>query len=123
MKRVLLVDDEKSTGLLFEACFKAEKGYKFHFVTGGSQCLDFLKQEKEKPDIILLDVMMPEKDGFGVCSEIRRNKKYKGIKIYMFTALNSEIVESRIKKAGADGCIEKSLDLKLMLEKIKKLAG
>ncbi len=122
MKRVLLVDDEKSTGLLFEACFKAEKGYQFNFVSGGDKCLDFLKNQKEKPDIILLDVMMPEKDGFRVCSEIRKIKKYSKIKIFMFTALNNEIVESKAKKAGADGCIEKSLGLKSMLEKIKSLA-
>ncbi|MBD5461391.1 MAG: response regulator transcription factor [Lachnospiraceae bacterium] len=81
----------------------------------GAQCLELL--EKEKPDLLLLDIDMPDKNGIETLSEIK-NGKYRKIKVLMLTAHREAEYVRRAVCAGADGYISKTADLKELLRAI-----
>jgi pilus assembly protein CpaE len=107
-KKVLLVDDDdilrKMTGALL-----AKQGFEVVPIENGPKTIEYLKTNT--PDIILLDVMMPDMDGFTVCREIRTNPATARIPIIMLTALDS--VENKLKgfEVGADDYLAKPCDI------------
>lgn len=96
---VLIVDDTRENRLLLGSQLKLE-GYEILEAAGGQEGIEMAR--KHNPDVILLDVMMPDLDGFEVCRVLKKGKATRLIPIIMVTALNR--VESRIegKRAGAD---------------------
>lgn len=81
-----------------------------------------------RPDIILLDVMLPGKDGFSVCKEIKENEKTSGIPILMLTSVGEKITEGEYAKAvavthHADDYIEKPVEPRELLKRIRKFVG
>ncbi len=105
--KVLVIDDEAVIRLSIEALLAAE-GYQLRFASNG---VDGLKQAVEfMPDVILLDVMMPDMDGFTVCKKIRAHEQLKEVPVLIVTALNDR--EARIKglSIGADDFLTKPLD-------------
>jgi len=96
---VLIIDDTRENRLLLASQLRLEK-YEIIEASGGREGIEMA--QKHDPDVILLDVMMPDLDGFEVCRILKSDKKTHLIPIIMVTALNR--VESRIegKKAGAD---------------------
>jgi two-component system cell cycle response regulator len=97
--RVLVVDDIPANVKLLEAKLGAEY---FDVVTAGSGPEALRKVEEEKPDIILLDVMMPGMDGFEVCQRIKSNPATAHLPVIMVTALDQ--VSDRVQglESGAD---------------------
>jgi len=77
-KYILIVDDEPNIVLSLEFLMKKE-GYEVHAVTNGEEALQAVKERT--PDLILLDVMMPRKDGYEVCQELRSNPDWEDIKL------------------------------------------
>ncbi|WP_319508290.1 DUF835 domain-containing protein [uncultured Methanolobus sp.] len=104
--KVLIVDDESMNVRLLEAYLVHE--YEIISASGGIEALE--KVEAHKPDIILLDVMMPDITGYEVCKTLKGSEKTRFIPIIMVTALSS--LEDRIKgiEAGADDFLTKPLD-------------
>ena len=102
--RVLVVDDIPANVKLLEAKLGAEY---FDVVTAGSGPEALRKVEEEKPDIILLDVMMPGMDGFEVCQRIKSNPATAHLPVIMVTAL--VLVSDRVLglEAGADDFLTK----------------
>ncbi|NQT47138.1 MAG: response regulator [Candidatus Omnitrophica bacterium] len=119
-KRILLVDDEKD--LIETLAFRLEANeYEVLKAYDGQEGLD--KARKEKPDLIILDLMLPKMDGYKVCRMLKFDEKYKQIPIIMFTARAQDSDKKMGEEVGADGYITKPFDPKALLDKIKELLG
>lgn len=114
MYHLLIVDDDKIN--LSTAKRALSDYYKITAVSSGEQALDFLK--KMSCDLILLDINMPEMDGFEVMEKIRENPKLAEIPIIFLTADNDPQIESRCLKEGAMDFITKPFVLNVMLSRI-----
>lgn len=114
MYHLLIVDDDKIN--LSTAKRALSDYYKITAVTSGEQALDFLK--KMSCDLILLDINMPEMDGFEVMEKIRENPKLAEIPIIFLTADNDPQIESRCLKEGAMDFITKPFMLNVVLSRI-----
>jgi len=101
---ILIVEDEESL-LKLESILLSSKGYKVTGVRDGLAALSEI--EKIKPDLILLDIMMPGIDGFEVCRRIKENPDTKDIPIVMLTAKKSAADQARGAEVGADAYITK----------------
>ncbi len=104
---ILVVDDEPDNFDVIDA-FLDECGYQLHYVANGEQALTSL--EITKPDLILLDVMMPVLDGFAVCQALKQMPRWRHVPIIMVTALASKEDLARCLKAGADDFIGKPVN-------------
>lgn len=104
---VLVVDDEPNGFTVIRALLKPE-GYEFSYVSSGDEALNQL--DSIAPDIILLDVMMPEKDGIETCREIKVNPLWSHIPVIMVTALDAKEDLARCLDAGADDFITKPVN-------------
>jgi len=83
-KTILLVDDEPDLTMILKQNLEAA-GYKIEVAYNGVEAIE--KVKANIPDAIVLDVMMPEKDGYAVCSELKGDEKYEDIPIIMLTAV------------------------------------
>jgi two-component system response regulator VicR len=117
-KKILLVDDEKELAEMVGS-FLAEKGYQVDLAFDGEE--GFNKAKSEKPDLIILDVKLPKKDGYEVCEDLRDLEETKHIPIMMLTARNSTAEENIGFAAGADDYLKKPYDLDILLHKVKEL--
>lgn len=116
--QILCVDDEQANLKLLEAML-APRGYDVITAVNGRKALEKLKGQKI--DLVLLDVMMPEMNGFDVCRTIKEDERMRNIPIVMITALRSK--EDKIKgiEAGAEDFISKPFDQAEVLARIKML--
>ncbi|MFP4299128.1 MAG: response regulator [Spirulinaceae cyanobacterium] len=103
---ILVVDDEPHGFDVIEALLFRE-GYNLHYASNGFAALEYL--ETTRPDVILLDVMMPEMDGLEVCQRLKSNKAWQHIPVVMVTALSSKEDLGRCLDAGADDFISKPI--------------
>ncbi len=104
---VLLVDDEASIFEVIEGLLYRE-GYELTYVSSGKEALNRL--DEIQPDVILLDVMMPEMDGIETCQRIKSNDRWCHIPIIMVTALSSKEDLARSLDAGADDFVSKPIN-------------
>lgn len=107
MGSILIVDDETTSHLIMEAVLQVE-GHHLTFASNGLEALE--KAAALTPDLVLLDVMMPEMDGFEVCRRLRETPLLAEVPIIMVTALDDR--DSRLQgiEAGADDFISKPID-------------
>ncbi len=117
MKHILIVDDNKTS--LSTAKSALNDAYKVTAVTSGAQALKFL--EKNLCDIILLDINMPEMDGFEVMRKIRENSERADIPIIFLTADSDAETESRCLEEGASDFIAKPFVLNVMRSRISRI--
>ena len=115
---VLCVDDEPANLKLLENIL-VPRGYEVVTASNGKDALE--KIRTQRIDLVLLDVMMPEMDGFAVCKEIKGNSKYQGIPVIMITALSTK--QDRVKgiEAGAEEFLSKPFDQMEVLARIRML--
>jgi len=104
---ILIVDDEPSARDTLEA-FLYPTGYDLVFARNGAEALELA--EEIEPNLILLDVMMPDMDGFQVCQQLRQNPHLAEVHIIMVTALDDRDSRLRGLTAGADEFISKPFD-------------
>ncbi len=117
-KKILFIEDEPDQIRMIS--LRLEKsGYEVISSLEGEQGLK--KAAAEKPDLILLDVIMPGMDGFEVARRLRKNPVTKHIPIIFTTAAGMDDVEQQCFTAGADDCIRKPYDSADLLRKIKRL--
>ncbi len=114
--KILIVDDVISNVLLLKVLLKNEK-YNIVTANNGTEALSQVLEEK--PDLILLDVMMPDLDGFEVCERLKKDKETAGIPIIFLTALNntSDIVKGF--QVGANDFISKPFNKEELLIRVK----
>lgn len=117
-KRILLIDDHQTVFRLLEAIVRI-KGYQLIYAESGQQGIVMARQEQ--PDMILLDVMMPDIDGFKVCQYLKENEDTKAIPVMFLTARGSEGDQETGRKAGADGFMTKPFQTIDVLKQIEKL--
>jgi len=91
-KRILVVDDEPDFALLVQGNLQKE-GFDVDVAYNGVEGLEKIKQNP--PDAIVLDVMMPEKDGYEVCAELKQDDRYSDIAILMLTAVADHVTSTR----------------------------
>lgn len=118
MPRILIVDDEPNIVLALEMLMKRE-GYETRTVGDGERAVE--AAETFRPDLILLDVMMPRMDGFEVCQRIRADVSLKSIFIVMLTAKGREVEREKGLALGADLYITKPFSTREVVRKVKEL--
>ncbi|MBW2592961.1 MAG: response regulator [Deltaproteobacteria bacterium] len=91
-KRILIVDDEPDFADIVKGNLEKE-GFEIEIAYNGVEALE--KVKANPPDAIVLDVMMPEKDGYEVCAELKKNEKYTDIPIVMLTAVADHVSSTR----------------------------
>jgi len=119
-KKILVVDDEQDLVEMVTARLEAN-GYEVISAYDGQEGLR--KAQQEKPDLIILDVMMPKADGYKVSRMLKFDVKFKDIPIIMFTARAQEVDRQTSKEVGADAYITKPFEPEVLLAKIKELLG
>jgi two-component system response regulator VicR len=112
-KKILVVDDEKPIADILEFNLKKE-GYEVHCAYDGEKAMQMV--EEIQPDLILLDIMLPGRDGIEVCREVR--KKYE-MPIIMLTAKDSEIDKVLGLELGADDYVTKPFSTRELLARVK----
>ncbi|NOZ80996.1 MAG: response regulator [DPANN group archaeon] len=121
MKTILAVDDEESLRQLIEAIFEQE-GYHVLTASSGQECLDLL--QKEKPDLILMDMMMPGMSGRETIENIRKNPKTKDQKIIFLTVARfSETGKDVLGKLKVLDYITKPFENADLIKTVKKHLG
>jgi CheY-like chemotaxis protein len=121
MKKIMIVDDEEDQIFCIKTGFEEifGKDYKIISADSGKRCFELL-ENKVIPDIILLDIMMPEMNGWEVFDKLRASKEWKNIPVVFLTARSDEFAEN----AGgliADDFIEKPIDIKELKVRIEKV--
>jgi two-component system, OmpR family, alkaline phosphatase synthesis response regulator PhoP len=117
-KKILIVDDEPDILDILKYVLEKE-GYKVKKARNGEEAID--RAYEEKPDLILLDIMMPKKDGIEVCRELRSNKKFNDTIIVFLTARNEEYSEVAGFDVGADDYVVKPIKPRSLISRIKTL--
>ena len=116
--KILLVDDEEDILEFLSYNLKKEG---FGIVTANNGISALKKLEKSKPDLIILDVMMPEMDGIEVCEKIREQDNFDDVLILFLTARSEEYSELAGFSAGADDYITKPIKPKLLVSRVNAI--
>ena len=117
-KRILIVDDDLQVQKLFTIMLSSKK-YEIETASSGFQA--GAKVVKFKPDLILLDLFMPEMSGFEVCKQIKKGPETSQIKILALTGYDSKVNRERIMEAGADDYMAKPVMRDLLLRHVEDL--
>jgi two-component system, cell cycle response regulator DivK len=110
---VLLVDDSTTNIVLLEAILE-EKGYLIHAALSAKEAFSIL--EKELPDVILLDLLMPKVSGFEFLETIRADEKTRKIPVIVVSAVTNEDEINRIKSMGTVDFVQKPIDMQYLVE-------
>ncbi len=116
-KRILVVDDEPDFLMAIKAMLEVN-GFEVLAATDGQEGLSVARLEK--PDLIVLDLMLPKMDGYKVCRFLKFDEKYRMIPIIMLTARGQEDDKQLGKEMGADFYIVKSERPEILLKKINE---
>lgn len=118
MAKILIIDDSSTITQMLAAFLKKE-GH--DIITAGEGVTGVKMAQSEKPDVILLDIMLPKLNGFEVCNMLKMDSLYAHIKIIMFTAKASEETRSLSLETGADAYLTKDTDPDKILDAVNKL--
>ena len=113
--RLLLVDDELSIRKVIGERLRS-KGFDVLLAENGEEALG--KAQQEKPDLIILDIMLPKINGYEICTILKREPSFKQIPIVMFTAKGQQKEHLAGMMCGADAYISKSCEFDVLLEQI-----
>jgi DNA-binding response OmpR family regulator len=116
--KVLIVDDEPSILMSLEYLMKKE-GYHVHIARDGSEALEII--QREIPDILLLDIMMPNVDGYEVCKFVKNTPAYQHAKVVFLSAKSKEIDMQKGYDLGADLYIPKPFSTRELIKRINAL--
>jgi two-component system alkaline phosphatase synthesis response regulator PhoP len=117
---VLIVDDEPNIVRSLEFLM-TKAGYEVRVAHDGEQALNEIA--KAPPDLVLLDAMMPKRDGFDVCQTIRANPDWAGIRVIMLTAKGRDIEREKGLAMGADDYITKPFSTREIVVQVEKILG
>lgn len=122
-KRILVVDDEPDFAAIVQNNLK-KGGFAVEVAYDGVEALE--KVKANPPDAIVLDVMMPEKDGYEVCAELKKSEKYRDIPIVMLTAVADHVGSTRYShhhgmSMEADDYLPKPASADEILKSVKRL--
>lgn len=117
-KRILLIEDEEDIAALIKLQAE-EAGYKTHVEVDGIN--GYRAIEREKPDLVILDIMLPGKNGLDICREMKENNALRGIPVLILTAKGDELDVILGLELGADDYVVKPFSPKVLLSRIKAI--
>ena|SRR3989338_2646321 len=117
-KKILVVDDERDMVEIMTFRLKSA-GYDVLSAYDGQEALE--KARRDKPDLIILDLMLPKIDGYKVCGMLKFDARFKKIPIILFTARAQEVDKKTGEDMGADAYITKPFEPAAFLAKIEEL--
>jgi len=117
---VLVVDDEPNIVLSLEFLMK-KAGFDVRIARDGEEALAAM--EERRPDLVLLDVMLPKRDGYDVCQAIRARTDWQPVRIIMLTAKGREIEREKGIALGADDYITKPFSTREVMQRVNQLLG
>lgn len=115
---ILIADDEPNILVSLDYLMKRE-GYTVHLARDGEEALAVLR--RERPRLLLLDVMMPRKTGFEVCQEVRQDESLKDTLILMLTAKGRETDVVKGLALGANAYMTKPFSTRELVQKVREL--
>lgn len=118
MKKILIVDDEPNIVMSLEYTFK-KNNFEVFIARDGQEALDIL--ENAQPNIIILDIMMPNVDGYNTLEQIKKDERLKGTKVIFLTAKNKEKDIEKGLSLGANLYITKPFSVKKLVEQVNEL--
>jgi two-component system, OmpR family, alkaline phosphatase synthesis response regulator PhoP len=117
-KTILIADDEPNIVISLEFLLKRE-GYEVVVAHDGMQALEQIRARR--PDLAILDVMMPQRNGFEVCQDLRQDPEFKDLRIMMLTAKGRDTEVSKGLALGADVYMTKPFATRELIAKVKAL--
>jgi two-component system alkaline phosphatase synthesis response regulator PhoP len=117
-RKILIVDDEPNILVSLEYLMKRE-GFEVHVAHDGEEALEVLR--RERPRLVLLDVMMPKKSGFEVCQELRADEAIKDTLVLMLTAKGRDTDVAKGLGVGADAYVTKPFSTRELVQKVREL--
>lgn len=117
-KKLLVVDDEPNIRLLIKRIFEGE--FTVFEAENGKKAFDVAVQQV--PDVILMDIMMPESDGLSALSEMKSHAKTSRIPVIMLTGVGHELNERLAKSVGANGYMRKPIKPQELIDAVRKAA-
>ena len=117
-KKILIVDDEPNIVMSLEYAFK-KKDFEVFIARDGTEALEIA--EKERPDLVLLDIMMPEMDGYETLKQVRGNKELMHTEVVFLSAKSKEKDIEKGLKMGADSYLTKPFSIKKIISDIEGL--
>ena len=116
--KILIADDEPNIVISLEFLLKRE-GYQVVVAHNGAEAL--VQVRAERPDLAILDVMMPLRNGFEVCQDLRQDPEFKDMRIMMLTAKGRDTEVSKGLALGADVYMTKPFSTRELIAKVKAL--
>ena len=117
-QKILIVDDEPNIAIPLQFLME-QNGYSTLVAQSGEEALEMIS--KEKPDLVLLDIMLPGVDGFEVCEIIRLNPEWRNTRIIFLTAKGRDVDIAKGMVLGADEYITKPFSNQQIIDAVKKL--
>jgi len=117
-KKILIADDEPGVVKILEMRLKAN-GYHVIVAYDGAQAIKLTR--RKKPDLIILDIKMPGRDGYSVFEDLKTSAKTMSIPIVFFSALLPELAQEKAAQLGADGFVSKSANPDEILIKVMEV--
>lgn len=118
MKKILIVDDEPNIVMSLEYTFK-KNNFEVFIARDGQEALDILKSSL--PNIIILDIMMPNVDGYNTLEQIKKDERLKDTKVIFLSAKNKEKDIEKGLSLGADLYMTKPFSVKKLVEQVNEL--
>jgi len=116
-KKVMIVDDDPVVRILISE-YLGEHGYEVFVAKGGQECLENL--EKNMPDVLVLDLLMPDMNGMQVLQNIRKNPQTAGLHVVMLSANNEILSIAANQTCKADSYIQKPFELQKVVQTIEE---
>lgn len=116
--RVLIVDDEKPISTLLAQTFEQE-GYEVYNAFDGIECMN--RMATFRPDVVIMDIMMPKLDGVDTTRLIRRNRSYADTIVVALSAKSDEDTRRRMKEAGANLFMRKPFVIAKLLARVSRM--
>lgn len=117
-KRILVVEDEDNIAIALDYLMTRE-GYEQRRIATGAGAVDMIRDMR--PDLVLLDVMLPEVSGYEICQQVRLDPALSAVKILMMTARGSAMERRKGLAMGADGFISKPFELKALRAEVRRI--
>jgi CheY-like chemotaxis protein len=121
-KRILVIDDDP---IIVETMVTAlqEEPYNYEIVSASDGFEAGVQVKQTRPDLVILDIMMPDIDGYEVCRQLKEDEATKRVKVIVLSAYLDDENYEKMKQYGADACFAKPLSLRRLKSQVRQMLG